>query len=58
MKRSLTLKSETLAELTFGELRAVNGGNTPYCASQDCATVGALCFLSLAVCELVDTIRP
>lgn len=57
MKRSLALRSETLTELTFGELRAVNGGNTPHCASQDCASVGAACALSLAVCDLT-TILP
>lgn len=56
MKRTLTLKSETLNELTFGELRAVAGGNTPACASRDCETVGAACFLSLAICKLTDTI--
>lgn len=56
MKRSLTLKSEALTELTYGELAAVAGGNTPYCASSDCATVGAACFLSLAVCTITDAV--
>ncbi|HEX8001066.1 MAG TPA: hypothetical protein VF519_00055 [Mycobacteriales bacterium] len=55
MKRSLALKSEKLTELTFGELRAVAGGNTPDCASKDCYTVGAACFLSLAICDVTDT---
>jgi len=56
MKRTLTLKSEALCELTFGELVAVAGGNTPACASQDCYTVGAACFLSLAVCKITTAV--
>lgn len=54
MKRTLTLKSESLTELTYGELVAVAGGNTPDCASRDCQTVGAACFLSVAICKLTD----
>lgn len=56
MRRTLVLKSETLAELTAGELRAVAGGNTPDCASRGCYTVGAACFLSLAICEYTDVL--
>jgi hypothetical protein len=57
MTRPLTLRREPLTELTFGELRAVAAGNTPYCASSDCYTAAFTCFVSLAVCELVPTGR-
>jgi hypothetical protein len=56
VKRTLTLKSENLCELTNGELFAVAGGNTPACASQTCYTVGAACFLSLAVCKVTTVV--
>ena len=53
--RKLVLRSESLSELSTGELRVVAGGNTPDCASRDCYTVGAACFLSLAICKVTDT---
>lgn len=52
MKRTLLLKSESLAELSTGELRAVAGGNSRYCASQDCYTAGFTCFLSEWACDV------
>ncbi len=58
MKRTLSLKSETLTELGADDLALVNGGNdTRNCASRDCYTVGAVCFVSLAICEIVETLQ-
>lgn len=50
MKRTLSLKSEALTQLTFGELRDVAGGNTPACASRDCYTAAFTCFVSERLC--------
>ena len=52
--RKLTLKSETLTELTAGELHAVVGGqDTTRCASRDCPTAAFTCFLTWSerMCE-------
>lgn len=58
MKRSLTLKSETLTELSATDLLAVNGGVPP---TRMCPTVGVTCFTGLIVdrvTEIVTTIEP
>lgn len=55
MKRTLTLKSESLTDLTTAELQDVAGGQPP---TYTCYTAGVECFVSLAVCEIVRTIRP
>lgn len=45
--RKLSLKSETLTELTTGEMHSVVGGeDTSRCASRDCPTAAFTCFLT------------
>ena len=54
MKRTLTLKSETLTELTTEQLHYVAGAqDTSRCASRDCYTVRLTCFLTYSerICE-------
>ncbi len=58
MKRTLTLTSETLTELSDTDLLAVNGGVPP---TRLCPTAGVTCFAGLvvdAVTEIVTTIKP
>jgi hypothetical protein len=58
MKRSLTLKSETLTELSTADLLAVNGGVPP---TRLCPTAQVTCFPGLIVdkvTDIVTTIHP
>ena len=54
MKRTLTLKSEPLTELTYGDLAAVAGGAPP---TRDCPTAALTCIPTQAVRELLDRIE-
>lgn len=53
--RKLILKSETLTELTTGEMHSVVGAqDTRQCASRDCPTMAFTCSLTLSqriVCD-------
>ena len=53
MKRTLTLKSETLTELTGGDLAAVAGGAPP---TRYCPTAALTCIPTQAVREILDRI--
>lgn len=50
MKRTLTLKCETLAELTSAELGAVAGGQP---VTYSCYTAAFTCMISQAVCDIL-----
>ena len=54
MKRTLTLKSETLTELTSGDLAAVVGGVPP---TRDCPTAALTCIPTQAIREILDRIE-
>ena len=54
MKRTLTLKSETLTELAPGDLVAVVGGAPP---THDCPTAALTCIPTQAVREILDRIE-
>lgn len=54
MKRTLTLKSETLTELTYGDLTAVAGGAPP---TRDCPTAALTCIPTQAVREILDRLE-
>lgn len=54
MKRTLTLKSETLTELTCGDLAAVAGGVPP---TRECPTAAFTCIPTQAVRELLDRVE-
>lgn len=54
MKRTLTLKSETLTELTYGDLTAVVGGVPP---TRDCPTAALTCIPTQAIREILDRIE-
>jgi hypothetical protein len=54
MKRSLTLKSETLTELTRTDLAAVAGGVPP---TRECPTAALTCIPTQAVREILETIE-
>lgn len=51
MKRTLTLKSETLTELTYGDLAAVVGGAPP---TRDCPTAALTCIPTQAIRDILD----
>lgn len=51
MKRTLTLRSEILTELTSGDLTAVVGGVPP---TRDCPTAALTCIPTQAVREILD----
>ena len=55
MKRTLTLKSETLTELTYGDLAGVAGGVVP--PTRDCPTAALTCIPTQAVRELLDRLE-
>ena len=54
MKRTLTLKSETLTELTCGDLAAVVGGVPP---TRDCPTAALTCIPTQAIREILDRLE-
>lgn len=54
MKRSLTLKSEHLTELTGSELAAVAGGVPP---TRQCPTAALTCIPTQAVREILEAIE-
>ena len=54
MKRTLTLKPETLTELTPADLAAVAGGAPP---TYDCETAAFTCIPTKAVREILDRIE-
>lgn len=54
MKRTLTLKSETLTELTYGDLTAVAGGAPP---TYDCPTAAFTCIPAQAVRNILDRVE-
>ena len=54
MTRALTLKSETLTELTSGDMTAVVGGAPP---THDCPTAALTCIPTQAIREILDRIE-
>lgn len=54
MKRTLTLKADTLTELRYGDLAAVAGGVPP---TRDCPTAALTCIPTQAIREILDRIE-